>query len=162
MLTVSLAPSSDFDAGTPSSAQANIADKPSQQYYFTQIPDPSRRAPGDDADEDGNANAIEYFMGTDPGNAGSKSALGTTRLENASVKVFYPRAKNHPDISGRLIWSANLLAWFESGASDGLRTVVITESVAPPPGADPETVEATLAVTGDSSEALFFRLVVVE
>jgi Fibronectin type III domain len=157
-VTLSLGVSGNFTAGDPALANASIDDKPSQDYYFSQITDPAKRGPLDDADSDTNANVVEYFMGSDPGDGGSSGTLAIPSTGAGTFKVRYPRAKNHPDVSGSLRWSADLGNWFASGQSDGTRTVTFAEAVVSAPEADPETVEATATVTGAGQEKIFVRL----
>ncbi|MES2439376.1 MAG: GH92 family glycosyl hydrolase [Verrucomicrobiota bacterium] len=158
-VTVALGASAAFTAGSPASADAVIADKPAQDFYFLNIPDPALRATGADADGDSQANIVEYFMGTLPADAGSKGILEIPSIGTNTFKVRYPRAKNRTDVSGSLRWSADLKQWRASGQSDGSHTVTFTEAVVSVPGANPETVEATATITGPGeSPKIFVRL----
>ncbi|MGL4398417.1 MAG: Ig-like domain-containing protein, partial [Luteolibacter sp.] len=74
-LTLTLNPAPNYDIGAPSSASSVIADQPAEAFYFTQIADPALRAPTANADGDQNANIVEYFMGTLPGDASSSGVL---------------------------------------------------------------------------------------
>ncbi|MEO5917447.1 MAG: Ig-like domain-containing protein [Luteolibacter sp.] len=158
-VTMTLAASPDFIAGSPATASATIADNPSQQFYFMNITDVAKRAPGEDADGDANANIIEYFMGTLPGDANSHGVLEIPSASGNTFKVRYPRAKNRPDVSGSLRWSADMIHWFSNGQSDGAHTVNFAEAVVSAPEADPETVEATATISGDgAAPQIFVRL----
>ncbi|MES2924932.1 MAG: fibronectin type III domain-containing protein [Verrucomicrobiota bacterium] len=158
-VTIALGASAAFTAGSPASASATIADNPSQSYFFTAIANPAKRGPNDDADGDSSANIVEYFMGSNPDNAGSQSVLTIPSVGEGTFKVRYLRAKNRPDVSGNLRWSSNLGSWFSNGQVDGIRTVTFTEAVVSAPAADPETVEATGTITGSGEgQQIFVRL----
>lgn len=158
-ITLSLAASADFTAGSPASANAAIADKPSQSFYFDNIADAAKRYPNMDADDDGKVNIIEYFMGTLPGDASSNGILTIPSTGVNTFKVRYPRAKNRPDVSGSLRWSSDLTNWHISGQSNGTYTVTFAEAVVSATEANPETVEATATVTGPGvAPQIFVRL----
>jgi hypothetical protein len=152
-------PAALYNPGTPATAQATIADRPAQDFYRMNIADPAKRAPTSDADGDGNANVVEYFMGTLPGDAASKGILEIPSTGQNTFKVRYPRAKNRNDVSGSLRWSSNLTNWYTSGQSNGTYTVTFAEAVVSPEAADPETVEATASITGPGkAPQIFVRL----
>lgn len=158
-VTITIGSGSGFVAGTPATAQATIADRPSQNWAEENIPNPALRGAADDADGDGHANLVEYFMGSQPGDVSSSSAVDVPEADGASFKVRYRRAKNRPDVSGTLQWSTDLTNWFGSGQSNGTVTVSFSETVISSPEADPEIVEATATITGGSAEAgVFVRL----
>ena len=158
-VTLSLAASADFAAGSPASADAVIIDKPSQSFYFDNIADAAKRNPTMDADDDGKANIIEYFMGTLPADAGSNGVLTIPSLGVNTFKVRYPRAKNRPDVSGSLRWSSDLVNWHTSGQSNGTHTVTFAEAVVSATEVNPETVEATATITGlGEAKQIFVRL----
>ena len=158
-VTVSLGYSAAFTAGAPASANAAIADKPEQGFYFANIADPAKRAPVADADGDTNANVIEYYMGTLPDDANSRGVLEIPTTGVNTFKVRYPRAKNRTDVGGNLQWSGNLTNWHAGGQSNGSHTVTFVETVVSPPDADPETIEATATITGPgATPAVFVRL----
>ncbi|RYD46566.1 MAG: hypothetical protein EOP85_07195, partial [Verrucomicrobiaceae bacterium] len=96
-LTLTLGSSTDFTAGSPASASATIADRPAQGYYLQNITNPELRKPADDADSDGVANVVEYFMGSLPGDGGSHGALEIPATDGTSFKVRFPRALNRPE-----------------------------------------------------------------
>jgi hypothetical protein len=158
-ITLDLGSGVDFAAGSPASASATIADNPSQSYFFSAIADPAKRGPNDDADADSNANIIEYFMGSHPGDSGSLGILTIPSTAQNTFKVRYPRAKNRADVSGSLRWSTNMTDWSASGQSNGTHTVGFTETVVSAPAADPETVEATATISGPGEvPKIFVRL----
>ena len=160
-VTLSLASSAAFTTGSPASADATIADKPEQGFYFSNIADPAKRAPTADADDDGTANVIEYFMGSLPGDSNSRGVLEVPSTGTNTFKVRYPRARNRADVSGSLQWTSNLNSWFASGQSNGTHTVTFAETVVSPPEADPEIVETTATITGPGqAPAIFVRLTV--
>jgi hypothetical protein len=112
-----------------------------------------------DADDDGKANVIEYFMGTLPADAGSNGVLTIPSLAVNTFKVRYPRAKNRPDVSGSLRWSSDLVNWHNSGQSNGTHTVTFAEAIVSATEANPETVEATATITGPGeAKQIFVRL----
>jgi hypothetical protein len=159
--TVTLGASVDFIAGTPASANGTITDKPEQGFYFSNIADPGKRAPGDDADGDNNANVIEYFMGSLPDDANSRGVLEIPTTGSNTFKVRYPRAKNRADVGGSLEWSGNLTSWHADGQSNGSHTVTFVEAVVSAPEVDPEVIEATATITGPGTvPAVFVRLAV--
>ncbi|MCW1925672.1 Ig-like domain-containing protein [Luteolibacter arcticus] len=155
---ITLGSSPDFTAGSPASSNAIIADRPAQGFYHQNIPDPGKRAPGEDADADGVANVIEYFMGTLPGDGGSRGTLEVQAPGSGTIKIRYPRALNRTDVTAALEWSAALDGtWHASGESEDDVTVAFSEAVVSGPEADPETVEATATITG-SAVKVFVRL----
>ncbi len=161
-VTLSLAASPDLIAGSPASANAIIADKPSQSFYFDNIADAAKRNPTMDADNDGKANIIEYFMGTLPADAGSNGVLTIPSTGVNTFKVRYPRAKNRPDVSGSLRWSSDLVNWHTSGQSNGTQTVTFAEAVVSATEVNPETVEATATITGTGQASKIFVRLSVE
>jgi len=158
-VTIALGSSVEFTAGTSASADATIADSPAQDFYFTNIAAADKRAPRDDADGDTAANIIEYFMGTMPGDATSHAVLEIPSVGVNTFKVRFPRAKNRLDVSGKLLWSADMRTWFASGASDGTYSVTFTENIISTAGADPEMVESTATIAGPgTAPRIFVRL----
>ncbi|MES2477296.1 MAG: Ig-like domain-containing protein [Verrucomicrobiota bacterium] len=158
-VTIALGASADFTAGSPASAAATIADKPAQSFYFLNIADADKRAPGADADGDSNANIVEYFMGSLPADRNSKGVLEIPSIGTNTFKVRYPRAKNLADVTGSLLWSADLTNWHASGQSNGTHTVTFAEAVVSASEENPETVEATATITGPGeAPQIFIRL----
>jgi hypothetical protein len=160
-VTVTLGSGVEFTAGTPAAANAGIADKPEQGFYFLNIADPAKRTPGVDADDDDHANVIEYFMGTLPDDANSRGQLEIPTTGGNTFKVRFPRAGNRADVGGGLQWSGNLTNWLGSGQSNGSHTVTFVEAVVSAPGVEPEIIEATATITGPGEiPAVFVRLAV--
>ena len=158
-LTLSLNPAPNYIIGSPSSADATIADRPDQAAYFTEISDPAKRGPADDGDGDGVPNAIEHFMGTLVGDPSSSGQLQILEPGPGSFKIRYPRAKNRPELTGSLRWSTDLTTWHDSGGTDGTLNLTFDEAVISTPGADPEIIEATATVTGPGeAPKVFIRL----
>jgi hypothetical protein len=157
-LTLTLNPAPNYNIGSPSSAQATIADRPDQAAYFTEISDPAKRGPADDGDGDGVPNAIEHFMGTLVGDPSSSGQLQILEPGPGSFKIRYPRAKNRPELTGSLRWSTDLTTWHDSGGTDGTLNLTFDEAVISTPGADPEIIEATATVTGGSASNAFVHL----
>ncbi len=163
-VTLTLGAGSGFTLGSPASATASIADKPSQAYFFAAITDPAQRGPVDDPDGDSLPNLLEYFQGSDPAVAsgGGALAIPAGSVSADSFKVRFSRALNHPDASGSLQWSSDLATWRAGGESDGVRSVTFTETVVSAPGADPQTVETTATLSGPFSDTprVFVRLLI--
>jgi len=157
-VVLTLLPAALYNPGSPASAQATIADRPMQDFYFSNIADPAKRTPAADADNDGNANVIEYFMGTLPGDANSKGILEIPSTGQNTFKVRYPRAKNRDDVTGTLRWTTDLATWHDSGESDGTLTITFNETVISDPAADPEIIEATANITGGTASKAFIHL----
>ncbi|OYW71243.1 MAG: hypothetical protein B7Z37_28335 [Verrucomicrobia bacterium 12-59-8] len=155
---LSLGSSVEFTPGTPASAQATIADQPAQSWYASNIPDPAKRGPADDADNDGVPNLIEYFTGTQPADGGSRAPF-TAQVTGGSVVFRFNRALNAPDVTGVVEWSRNLQQWYRSGQSDGVLSLNITEGTSSAPSDNPQVIDATATTTaGPLPEGLFFRL----
>ncbi len=161
-VTLTLGASASFTAGSPASATASIADKPSQAYYVAAIADPAKRGPTDDPDGDGTPNLLEYFAGSDPASGSNGSTLSVPAASAAAntFKVRFPRALSRVDVTGSLQWSSDLSTWRSGGQSDGVRTVTFSEAVVSAPGADPETVEVTATISGAGGDTsrVFVRL----
>ena len=158
VLRVSCGASADFTTTPPGFEEGTIADKPVQEHLFLGIADAARRGALDDADDDGTANVVEYFFGTDAADAQSRESVRVPSAGQGEFVVRYPRAKDRPDVAGTLEWSGDLAGtWYASGGSNGTTSVVFTENVVSDPGADPEMMEATGVVSG-SPAVLFVRL----
>lgn len=162
IVTISIGSSPALVAGSPASADAAIADRPAQDFYFQNIADPARRAPDADGDGDGQANVLEYFMGTLPGDAASRGAL-TILSAGANEFVFrFPRSKNLADVTGVFAWSSDLATWRASGESDGNHSITFGEVVVSPAADDPETVEVTGTISGAGAAPKAFLWLGVE
>ena len=158
-VTLTLGSSAAFTAGSPATANAMIADKPAQAWFFLNIANPAKRGAEDDADDDDLANVIEYFMGSQPGDANSRGILTIPAVGTGTFTIRYPRAKNRGDVSGALSWSSDLTNWHASGGSNGTHTVTFAEAVVSAQEADPETVEATATISGPGDvPKIFVRL----
>lgn len=157
-VTLALGSDSGFIAGVSSSATAGITDRPAQGFFFTNIPDAAKRGSQDDADDDGQANVVEYFMGTQPADGSSCGVVKISAVAASGFKVHYNRAKNRGDVHATIEWSTDPTNWHASGTGDGERTVNFTESVVAEPAADVETVEATGSIDGTGTSKIFVRL----
>ncbi|MDB6080171.1 MAG: phosphohydrolase [Akkermansiaceae bacterium] len=158
-LTVSIAGSEIFDAGNPASATATIADRPSQAWTHDQLVDTTLTGPSDDADHDGFANLLEYYMKTLPGDNASRGVFLALPSESGLMKVRYQRGKDVADATGTLQWSSDLVTWHASGESDGTATVTITEQIVSAADENPEMVESTLNLsTGAAPAGIYVRL----
>jgi len=157
---VTIGSSAAFTIGSPGNATANIADSPAQNFYVQNIPNPAKRGPADDADDDGLENVIEYYMGTLPGD-GSSGAATTATVQGNNANFRFRRALNRTDVVGVVEWSVNLRDWFRSGQNNGVITVNISESTSSAPTDDPQIIDATATnAAGPLPVLLFFRLVV--
>ena len=162
-VTLTLGVGTGYTLGSPASASATLADKPSQAFFFAAISDSSKRGLTDDPDGDSSPNLVEYYFGSTPAGAASRGALTvvSANLSAGAFKVRYPRALNRTDVGGTLQWSSDLTTWRPGGQSDGVRTVTFSEAVVSANGADPETIEATATITGTASASrVFVRLLV--
>jgi hypothetical protein len=156
-VTLSLGVGAEFMAGVPSTAVATIEDRPSQAWYVQQIADANKRGPLDDADGDGRANALEFYMGTAPESAGSNTHPSAST--NGSTATFrFTRALNTGDVTGTVEWSTDLVNWYRTGQSDGGITVNINESTTSAPTADPQIIDATASSVSGLPAKFFFRL----
>lgn len=156
-ITLTLGAGSGYTLGSTISATATLADKPSQQFFFTAIADEGQRGPADDPDEDGAPNLLEYFAGSDPASASTfASLIPATPTAPGVFAARFSRAKNRPDVSATIEWSSDLSVWFTSGQSDGARTITLSQSVIST--ADPEIVEVAATAQGAAPQRLFLRL----
>lgn len=156
---VTTADSPGYQIGLLPSGMGTIRDKPSQEWAKLWLGATATSAAAQDADGDGVANLVEYFMKSSPVSGGERGALMMTSLTPASLKVAYRRDKNVSDVVGALRWSPDLIRWFDSEESDGSHRLAISESVISPVAQNPETVEAT--ITPDEAglpSSVFIRL----
>lgn len=161
-ILLSLGAGPGFVAGSPASALVTITDRPTQDWAVQNITNPAKRGAADDADDDGVANIVEYFMGTLPGDGASLAAT-TAQVNGANAVFRFKRALNRPDVTGVVEWSSNLSDWFRSGQSNGSLTVNIAESTTSAPTDDPQIIDATASnAAGPLPVLLFFRLVISE
>jgi len=145
---LSLGAGSGFVAGTPASASATILDKPSQNEWFLTIADPAKRGAEDDGDGDRMANLVEYYMGTDAGDATSRGVVRIESVASGSFTLRFPRAEGRDDVSGQLRWSTELASWHAGGESDGTRTVSFSAATPVAGAEDLNLVEVTSTITG--------------
>lgn len=139
-----------------------IFDRASQHWSSMNIPDPAKRGPTDDADNDGVPNLIEYFTGTLAANGGSVATF-SAEVAGGSAVFRFKRALNRADVTGVVEWSSDLVNWHRSGQSNGTITVNISESTTSAPTDDPQNIDATATnAAGPLPALLFFRLNVTE
>ncbi len=158
---ISLGSGSGFLPGTPDFAEGVIADRPLQDWLRAELPGSPFDAPADHGDVDPDANLVEYFKGTRPGDETSFQPLLISAVSDLEARVRFPRAVGRPDVSGAIFWSRDLVTWRSSGESDGDLTVTLSEQVVSNPGVDPEVVEMTATLSGAGAAAvdrLFFHL----
>jgi hypothetical protein len=160
-LRLTLGPGGDFTPGTSTTAEATVHDRPLHDWLHSQLPPGAPNSPNDDADGDGDVNLIEYYKGTHPRNGTSRQPVTLHSVTGDTARIRYPRAKNRPDVTGTVRWSRDLLTWHESGATVAGVTVTITAQSISPPFEDPETIEASAAISGSSADSdarLFLQL----
>jgi len=157
---VSIQDGDTYYTGTPAVATGIIADKPSQEWAYAQLSGSPLSGPTDDADSDGRANLVEYFMKSQPGNGASSGIFQMMPPTQEGVfKVRYNRGKDLADVTGALEWSSDMIHWHGSGDNDGAHTLSITESVISSESADPQLIEATVTATNGGQPArIFVRL----
>jgi hypothetical protein len=156
-VTLSLGASAAFTAGTPSSANATIQDKPSQAWFVQNIADPNKRGALDDADGDGRANVIEFYMGTPPDSAAG-NAQPSASTNGTTATFRFTRALNTGNVTGAVEWSTNLRDWYRTGQSDGSITMNLSESSPSAPTDDPQIIDATATSATGLPAKFFFRL----
>lgn len=158
-VSLSLLPAEAYAPGTPASATATITDRSDQGWYFNHIPDAAKRGPADDADGDGLANALEYYLGTHPGSNLSTAVLDVT-VENNTATFWFPRSLNADHVTAHVEWSTDLVHWFRHGQSNGMLAVNIAVTSTSQPTEDPQLMKgtATHATGGSLPGNLFFRL----
>ncbi|MFD0893238.1 metallophosphoesterase [Luteolibacter ambystomatis] len=157
---VSIEDNEVYYTGTPAVATGIIADKPSQEWAYAQLSGSPLSGPTEDADADGRANLVEYFMKSQPGNGASSGVFQMMPpAEEGVFKIRYNRGKDLADVTGALEWSSDMIHWHGSGDNDGAHTLSITESVISSESADPQLIEATVTATaGGQPERIFVRL----
>jgi hypothetical protein len=156
-VTLSLGVSTEFMASSPTSANATIQDRPSQAWYVQQIADVNKRGALDDADGDGRANALEFYMGTAPESAASNTQPSAS-TNGTTANFRFTRALNTGDVTGAIEWSTDLVNWYRTGQSDGGITVNINESTTSAPTEDPQIIDATASSVSGLPAKFFFRL----
>lgn len=134
---------------------ATLLDRPFQGWMATTLPGSSQGG-DEDFDGDGWVNLLEYFSGTLPGSASSRSATIIPPGEPATLR--FQRDPLASDVDAKVLWSTDLTAWHASGESDGTRTIAITEQVVGTSDSGIETVDAKAEVTGDKPAKLFLKL----
>lgn len=154
-IVISLATDSAYTIGAQSFATGTIKDRPLDQY----LAEHGGGAAHEDADGDGVPNALEYYLGTTPDNAGSAAGIAVATAQAGSLKVRFPHLKTATDINATIQWSTDLVNWHESGESNGTQTAAITTQVVDAGEQDVETIEAELNVTnGAQPKKVFLRL----
>lgn len=142
-LTITLSDALAYDPGNPASASGNIADRPLQAFLFAN----NLGAPGDDDDNDGEENILEYYMGTAGDDAGSRATVTAISGGNGSFTARFPHAKSASDVTAIVQWSTDLTNWFTTDQSNGTQTATVALQTVSPPAEDPETIEAVLTIT---------------
>lgn len=154
-VVISLASDSAYTVGTQGFASGTIKDRPLDQY----LAEHGSGAAHEDNDGDGVPNALEYYLGTTPDNAGSAAGLEVATAQPGAVKVRFPHLKAASDINATVQWSTDLINWHESGESNGAQTAAIATQVVNAGEQDVETIEAELNVTsGALPKKVFLRL----
>lgn len=118
--------------------------------------DPATRGFTDDPDGDDIANGLEAWFGTHPGQS-SKCLIATEASENTLI-FTHPRNPNTAsDLSGRYLWSKDLVTFHEAGAiTDGITVTFNAMPDSPSPGIT--TVTAT--VSGSATDRIFVKAAV--
>lgn len=156
-LAVRIENSSAWLVTSPLSPAATVADRPFQAWMFANLPALSTDGPQSDTDGDGWVNLLEYFSGTGLNDAATR---GFAQLvPGTGDTLSFQRDPSRTDVGGSVQWSTDLQHWKQSGESDEVRTILITEEVTPSTTGGPDTVEARAEVTaGEAPERLFLRL----
>jgi hypothetical protein len=146
-----------YDLGSAASASGVIHDRPLHAYLYAN----NGGAPEDDADGDGVANILEYYLGSAGDNSASRGVVSAVAHGNGSYTARFPHAKEATDVSATVQWSTDLEHWHLSGESDGTQTGNIVIQAVSPQEQDPETLEAVLTFTGGATPGgVYLRLVV--
>ncbi|MEK7950378.1 Ig-like domain-containing protein [Luteolibacter soli] len=155
-LALTLSASGGYNLGT-SSASATIADRPLQAF----LKEHQLGAADSDSDNDGVANVLEYYMGTDGSNDGSRATVTAVAAASGSFTARFPHAKGATDVTATVEWSTDLTNWHHTGESNGSQTAAIAVQAVSPAEDDPETLEAVLTVTdGPAPSSIYLRLTV--
>ena len=103
---------------------------------------------GDLANPDGDnlPNLVEYFMGLNP-TLNDEAGVILLELSGNSLCFTYQRALDAPDAVGIVEWTEDLSTWVTTGITEEILST----------GAETETVEVTISLTG-SETAVFVRL----
>ncbi|MBK1834805.1 immunoglobulin domain-containing protein [Roseibacillus ishigakijimensis] len=114
----------------------------------------SETAFSDDADQDGLANGLEAFLGTDPSEP--NDSLEAVMITEAGLTFQHPRtATVLLDVQASYQWSSDLQNWFASGEeSEGSAVTFQTLANTPATG----TSSITAEVTGVPLDKVFVRL----
>lgn len=154
-LTVSLTDTEDYDLATSASADGGIADRPLQAFLFAN----NLASPAGDEDGDGDKNILEYYMGTDGDDAGSRAIVTAVAAGDGTFTARFPHAKSATDVAAAVEWSTDLVNWHTTGQNNGSQTASIATQPVSPPEEDPETIEAVLTITeGTAPAGVFLRL----
>ncbi len=156
-LVLTLTAGATYELDSAASASATILDRPLQAYLHAK----SIGAAEEDADGDGVANILEYYLGSAGDEAASRSVVTAVAHENGSYTARFPHAKDVTDVTATVQWSTDLEHWHVSGESNGVQTGNIAIQVVSPAEENPETFEAVLTFSeGPAPEGVYLRLVV--
>ncbi|MES2439172.1 MAG: LamG-like jellyroll fold domain-containing protein, partial [Verrucomicrobiota bacterium] len=154
-VTVALTSSGNYSLAAAASADGSIADRPLHAFLFAN----KLGSPTGDDDGDGDKNILEYYMGTDGDDAGSRAIVTAVSGGNGTFTARFPHAKSATDVAAAVEWSTDLVNWHATGRSNGSQTATVTVQPVSPPAEDPETLEAVLNITeGDAPSGVFLRL----
>lgn len=156
-LEVHLVKGTGYELGAAKSAGAILKDRPLQAFLHLWGLDYELM----DADGDGQANGLEFFMGSRPGDARDVGVLTVGRGAEGAFVVRFPRAKAAVDVTGAVEWSTDLINWFRADDSDGERRARVATRIVSAAQDDPEMIEAVLTFSGGTQpDRIFARLAV--
>lgn len=112
----------------------------------------------DDPDDDGLANGLENFLGTDP----TATSRGLANVAKAASTFTFRHSQNAApasDIAAAYRWSFDLQNWNDSGASQNGTTVTFSAS---PDNPLPGTTTVTATIAGNPAAKIFIDLKVTQ